>query len=108
MKQETTTQPTSTQPYTESQGSKDRDLVAMFKAGDSLRAIGKALDISHVTARARLLALGLEMRPRGAARAVNLSVVKRHIDAGKTHEETARLMNVSKSTVSRAVAALGE
>lgn len=99
---------TSNQACTGSQGSSPVDIVAMFKAGDSLRTIAKAAGISHVTVRGRLQALGLEMRPRGAARAVNLATVKRHIDAGKTHEETARLMGVSKSTVSRAVAALGE
>lgn len=99
---------TCTRACTGSQDSPQVDIVAMFKAGDSLRKIGKAAGISHVTVRAKLKALNLEMRPRGAARAVNLATVKRHIDSGKTHEETARLMGVSKSTVSRAVAALGE
>lgn len=99
---------TFTPPSTDSQDSSAPDTVAMFKAGDSLRTIAKKAGISHVTVRGRLQAMGLEMRPRGATRAVNLATVKRHIDAGKTHEETAALMGVSKSTVTRAVAALGE
>lgn len=77
-------------------------MVAMFKAGKSLREIGEACGMSHCTVRNRLIALKVKMKPVGRKRSGKEKDIARLIAEGKTHAEIGAQLGIAQSTVSRA------
>lgn len=69
------------------------DLVSLFKSGKTLREIARAAGISHVTAKNRLEALGVEMRQKGRA-----PVKIAQEDAGLPVSDLMKKYNIGRST----------
>lgn len=82
-------------------------MAAMLRSGKTLREVGAAFGVSHVTVKNRVDALeGFKMRPRG--RAKKILDVKPLVERGLTQAEIAKQLRSSQSAVSRAIAAIGE